>query len=123
MDGVGEVAGEGNGCENELTAALGNETGEPRSGVGSTEFDDGKVTMELFPGVGNDASTCVGFVTSVFGAIGTCFALCDDTLSSFGDGKCTVAVVGSRGRRDGGIGRNESFGLFETFSCHGEVFA
>lgn len=117
------VAGEGYGCENELAAALGNEAGESGSCVGSAEFDDVEVAIELFPGVGEDASACVGFVASVFGAIGTCLALCDDTLGGFGDGKCAAVGIRRGGRRSGGIGCQETFGLFESFSGHGEVLA
>lgn len=88
--GVGEVAGEGDRGEDELAAALDNETGEPCPGVGGAELDDGEVAVELLPGVGEDASAGVGLVPSVFGAIGTCLVLCDGTLGGLGDGVCAV---------------------------------
>jgi hypothetical protein len=121
--GVGEVAGEGDGREDELAAALGHEAGKPRSGVGGAELDDAEVAVELLPGVGEDASAGVGLVPRVFGAIGTCLALCDDTLGGLGDGVCAVGVRGGAGRGGGGVGGDEAFGLFEAFSCGSEVFA
>ena len=125
---LGMVAREGDRGEDELSAALGNEPRETGSGVGSAEFDDVEVAIELLPGVGEDASPCVGFVSSVFGAIGTCLALCDDTLGSFGDGKCAIAVVGIRRRSPrrrscSGIGCKQSFSLFKSFSGRKEVFS
>lgn len=120
MGRVGKVAWEWDGCEDKLAAALDDEAGEPCPGVGSTEFDDGEVAVELLPGVGEDASACVCFVASVFSAIGTCVALCDDTLGGLGDGMC---AIGGRWRGGGGVGREETFGLFETFPCRGEVLS
>ena len=120
--GEGEAARGGDGCEDELAAALGNETGEARSGIGGAELDDAVVAAELLPGVGEDASAGVGLVPSVFGAIGTCLALCDGTLGGLGEG---VSVVGARWRRRGGDGIRfeEAFGLFEAFSSGSELLA
>lgn len=119
--GLGEVAGEGDGGKDELAAALGNKTGETRSGVGGAELDDAEVAIELLPGVGEDASAGVGLVAGVFGAIGACLALCDDTLGGLGDG--VGAVVGVRRRRRAGIGCEEPLCLVEVLSCGGELFA
>ena len=47
--GDGEIAREGDGCEDKLTATLGNEAGETHSGIGSVEFDDAEVAIELLP--------------------------------------------------------------------------
>lgn len=127
-EGLGVVSGEGYWGEDELATALCDEAGETCSGVGGAEFDEMEVAIELLPVIGEDASACVGFVSSVFGAIGTCLALCDDTLGCFGDGMCAVGVVGvwwrrPRRRGGGGIGCEQSLRLFESFSCCREVFS
>lgn len=120
--GEGEVAGEGDGGEHELAAALGNKTGEPRSGVGGAELDDAEVAVELLPGVGEDASAGVGLVAGVLGAIGACLALCDDTLGSLGDG-VGGAIVGVGRRRGAGVGCEETLCLVEVLACGGELFS
>ena len=123
--GLGKVARERHEGEDELAAALGNEAGEPRAGIGGTELDDMQVAVELLPGVTEDASACIGFVTRVFGMIGTCLALEDGTLGSFGNRKCGAAIVArqrARGRR-GGIGRQETLGLVKTLAGRSEVLA
>lgn len=128
-DCLGRVAGEGDGCEDELATTFDDEAGETRPGIGCTEFDEVEVAIELLPVLGEDASAGVGFISSVFGAIGTCLALYDDTLGGFGEGVgAAVAVVGIRGRRpcrgsSSGIGCKETLGLFESPSSRNEVFS
>ena len=97
------VAGERDGCEDELAAAVCDETGKASTGVGSAEFDDVEVARELLPGVGKDASAGVCLVAGVFSAICTGLAVCDEPLCGLGDG-------GGCGR----VGREESLRLFET---------
>lgn len=117
---LGVVAGEGDGGEDELAAALDDETGEPRPGVCCAELDEVEVAVELLPVVGEDASACVGLVAGVFCAICACLAVGDGALCGLGDG---MAVVGVLGGCEGGVGGEEALCLFEAFAGRGEVLA
>lgn len=82
VGGLGQVAGEGDGSEDELTATVSDETGEAGPCVGCAELDEVEVAVELLPSVGEDASACVCLVAGVFCTVSAGLAVCDDALCS-----------------------------------------